>query len=323
MTMIDISYHYPADLLSLLIDTIPLICRSKKDIILFFTGAGVGASLTADLAQQLASDPKAVNKFQMVRVVLGRINDKGEIGLGERRQVLKRVTEFEDFSSCWPDDRLKAQGLVGQVQKLVNVKDSFTRMSHERDEERRKRQEQLDREAKARQDRDVDLEAIKTDFFRLFAEKDALKRGKALEGVLNRYFKAQGVLVRDAFILRGDPGQGVVEQIDGVIEIEGNLYLVEMKWWSEALGKGDVSNHMVGVYNRSQARGILIANPGFTEAAIATCKEGLHQSVFVLCELQEFVRLMTDRLDLKSMLKAKISAAVVEKTPLFRAWTGA
>lgn len=40
-------------------------------------------------------------------------------------------------------------------------------------------------------------------------------------------------------------GLGVVEQIDGVIELQGDLYLVEMKWWQDALGPGDVAQHLV------------------------------------------------------------------------------
>ena len=31
-------------------------------------------------------------------------------------------------------------------------------------------------------------------------------------------------------LLRGSEGEGVLEQIDGVIEFGGHLYLVEMKW---------------------------------------------------------------------------------------------
>lgn len=49
----DIIYHYPPDLMSLLIQTIPRICRSKEDVLLFFKGSGVSSSLTNDLAVQL------------------------------------------------------------------------------------------------------------------------------------------------------------------------------------------------------------------------------------------------------------------------------
>ena len=45
-----------------------------------------------------------------------------------RRELLKRVVEFENFSTCCPEDRLEAQDLVSQIRSVINVKDSFTRM---------------------------------------------------------------------------------------------------------------------------------------------------------------------------------------------------
>ncbi|HVO60793.1 MAG TPA: hypothetical protein VMT53_07645 [Terriglobales bacterium] len=37
----DIVFHYPPELTQLLIQTIPLLCPSKKDVLSFFKGAGV------------------------------------------------------------------------------------------------------------------------------------------------------------------------------------------------------------------------------------------------------------------------------------------
>ncbi len=54
----------------------------------------------------------------------------------------------------------------------------------------------------------------------LFGESNSQKRGKSLEGVLNRLFEASGILVREAFTLTGAQGEGIVEQIDGVVEID-------------------------------------------------------------------------------------------------------
>jgi hypothetical protein len=41
---------------------------------------------------------------------------------------MKRLVEFEDFSTCWPDDQLKAKGLVAEILRVIDVKDSFGRM---------------------------------------------------------------------------------------------------------------------------------------------------------------------------------------------------
>jgi len=312
----NIIFHYPPELLSLLIDTVPLLCRSKKDVLLFFKGAGVASALTNDFAIQVKQDPGSINKYEITRTVLTRLNEKGESTLRERREILKRITEYEDFSTCWPADQLKAKGLVAEIRRVVNVKDSFTRMQTEREEERKKRQAEQQARLEEAQQRRTKLSAVKTALFSLFSEQDSQKRGKALEGVLNSLFEASGILIREAFTLKGSQDEGIIEQIDGVVEIDGELYLVEMKWLSQPLGVSDVSQHLVRIFNRGHARGIFISASDYTEPAINTCKESLQKAVVVLCKLEEIVRLLEQEGNLKDLLKEKIIAAIIDKNPL-------
>lgn len=79
----------------------------------------------------------------------------------------------------------KAQGLVAQIQKVVNVKDSFTRINLEREKERKNHQALYTASALAKQKEREAHEAIKTSFFKLFGETDPHKRGKQLEAILN------------------------------------------------------------------------------------------------------------------------------------------
>ena len=79
---LEIIHHYPPEILNLLVDTIPLLCRSKNDVLVFFKGAGVPAGMTADFRQKLATDRNSVNKYEIVREVLVRLNDKGEVACG-------------------------------------------------------------------------------------------------------------------------------------------------------------------------------------------------------------------------------------------------
>jgi len=313
----DIIYHYPPELLSLLVDTIPLLCRSKRDVITFFTGAGITPVITDDLSEKIRQDKDGINKYEIVRTVLVRLNDRGESCLRERREVLRRVTEFENFSGCWPSDQLKAKGLVSEIRGLVNVKDSFTRMQQEKDSERKRRLEEQNAKIKTQEDLRLVNTTIKNDLFALFNQPNAYKRGKDLEGILNRLFDAAGILVKEAFTMRGNEGEGIVEQIDGVVEIDTHLYLVEMKWWNERLGPGDVSQHLVRVFYRGHARGIFISNSGYTPAAINTCREALQKSVVVLCMLEEIVLVLEGEKSLKELLKEKINAAIIHKNPFY------
>jgi restriction system protein len=96
---VDIVFHYPPELTQLLVNTIPLLCPSKRDVLTFFRGAGAGNSVLSDVETRLQNDRNTINKYEMVRTVLERLNAKGEPALRERREILRRVTEFEDFST--------------------------------------------------------------------------------------------------------------------------------------------------------------------------------------------------------------------------------
>jgi restriction endonuclease Mrr len=128
--------------------------------------------------------------------------------------------------------------------------------------------------------------AIRTDFYRLFGESDPQARGRQLEAVLNRLFAAYGLLIRESFTLRCDSTGAPLEQIDGTIELDSHLYLVEMKWLSASVGRGDVSEHLVRVYGREGARGLFISSSDYSAGALEVCKEALSQRVIVLATLQ-------------------------------------
>jgi restriction system protein len=121
-------FHYPPELLQLLKDTIPLICASKKDTILFFQGAGVPESWLADMKKQVETCRASITRFNIANDVLEKLNLKKENHLHELHEVVRRVTEFEDFSTCWPTVRLKAIELVAEVRRVADVKDAFTGM---------------------------------------------------------------------------------------------------------------------------------------------------------------------------------------------------
>ena len=121
-------YHYSPELLQLLVDTIEVLCRSKRDVILFFRGAGVHGQVIDDLAKQVSRDPDTIKKREIAQQLLVLVNEGGDTTLRQRREIVKHVVEWEDFSTCWDDKRLVAQGLVAQVRKRVNEHDAFTRM---------------------------------------------------------------------------------------------------------------------------------------------------------------------------------------------------
>lgn len=319
----DITFHYPPELFSLLVDVIPLLNRSKPDVLTFFRGAGVSNDTTLDIAARLKVAPKDINKYEMARAVLERLNTKGEAALRERREVLRRVVEFSNFDTCWPDDQLKAKGLVASIREVVDQKDAFTRMNNAREEERRARLAEAHKAAAEKRARTAKIEAAKQELYSLFGMVvTAQDRGRKLEAAMNNLFQAYGVLVRKAFHLVGDAGEGIVEQIDGIIELGGVLYFVEMKWYRNPVGKPEISEHLVRLMSRAEVRGIFISASDYTEPAIHTVREFLQHKVLILSTLQEIVRLLEQQDDLEEFLTKKVQAAQIHKNPYFRPYEG-
>jgi restriction system protein len=323
MAMADITFQYPPELFNLLVDTIPLLSRSKKDVVLFFRGAGVPEPMLADFMDRLKTDAANVNKYEIARTTLQRLNERGEAGLAHRREVLRRVVEFASFDSCWPSDQLKAKGLVASIRDVVNQKDSFTRMNQAREEERAARLAELERANKQKQEQAAKIEAAKNEFYGLFVSSlTPQQRGKKLEAALNNVFRAYGILVKEAFHLVGEPGEGIVEQIDGVIELKGVLHFVEMKWYKDPVGKAEISEHLVRLISRAEARGLIISASDYTDPAIHTCREFLQHKIVALCHLQELVILLEKQADISAFLGQKIEAAQIHKNPYFKPLEG-
>lgn len=312
-------YHYPPDLFDLVVQTIPLLNRSKKSVLTFFNGAGVEESLFKDISLKLASNPELISKYEICRIILERINQNSEKYLRQRREILKRITEFEAFSTCWESDQLKAKGLVSEIQKVINVKDSFTRMKQERENEQKIRQEEYKKRIKEIQKRKEQIDKIKNDLFSLFTETNAQKRGKLLESVLNGYFKVYEILVKEDFKRLGDPGEGIIEQVDGIVEIDNQIFLVEMKWKKDSIGSDDIFSHLGRIYHRANAHGIFISASGYSPSGINAAKEALvKNALLIMFDLEEFVKIIDGEIDFKNYLRDKIKSAIIEKEPYKR-----
>lgn len=274
--------------------------------------------MLSDLQQRVATDRAAINKYEITRTLLTRINEGGDQYLGQRREAIRRVTEFHDFSVCWPSDQLKAKGLVASIRELVNVKDSFTRMNHERENERRAHLRQRAAEAEAKQVRRTQRDDLRRQLTSLPQMDNPRERGLAFEAVLNKIFALDDLKVRESFVLNTEEGQ-VGEQIDGLIVLDGQPVLVEAKWHAAPLGVNDVSRHLVRVYSRpAGVHGLIVSASKFGTPAVEECKRALTQRVVMLAEVNELLRLLEEPdTCLRRWLNAKYLAASVDRQPLY------
>jgi restriction system protein len=301
------TFHYPPELFNLLVDAIPLLNRSKRDILIFFRGSGVSDVILEDLNETLRNNSDTINKYGMARSILTRLNEQGDRTLRERREILRRIVDFTNFDSCWPDDQLKVKGLVASIREVINHKDSFTRMNQAREEERQIRLEQVKEATQVKNKRREDINSAKEELYSLFnSSLTPQNRGKKLENAMNNLFQAYGILVQEAFYLIGSDAEGIVEQIDGVINLKGALYFIEMKWCKDPIGKPQISEHLVRLMSRAEGRGLFISASGYTDKVIS------------LIHLQEIVYLLEAQDDLEDFLIKKINAAQTHKNPYFK-----
>lgn len=313
------SYHYPPELLSVLIQTIPMLVKSKKALLSFFRGAGVSISMLKPYEDIIERDRNSIKMYTITQDVLVQLNEQGDKALSTRRKILKAVVDFEDFDTCcYENRRNEARGLVCKVREIVNRKDAFTRMSIERDNEKLKSIRLKEAALVAEQNKKKErIKKIHSDLSSLSKDENPQKRGKALEKVLNELFACYEILVREAFTVSGDHAEGIIEQIDGLIEFENDYYLVEMKWWKNPIGKKEVAEHVVRIQERGgQVKGLFISYSNYTEPSIVMCNNALNYGVVVvLAKLEEIFRLLEAGADLKIWLKTKVRAALVDKKP--------
>lgn len=314
------SYHYPPDLLAALIETIPTLVKSKKLLLSFFRSAGVSTSILEPYKDIISKDKDSIKMYDITHELLIALNEQGDQALSARRKILQAVVDFEDFDTCcYENRRNEARGLVWKVREIVNRKDSFTRMRIEKENEKLKNFKHKEAVLLAEQNKKRErIKKVQSDLTPLFKDENSQKRGKALEKVLNELFDCYGVLVRESFTISGNNSEGIVEQIDGLIEFENVLYLVEMKWWKYPIGKSEVNNHIVRIQERGgHVRGLYISFSDYTEPSITACHNALNYGVIVvLAKLEEIFRLLETEADLKNWLKTKITAALIDKKPL-------
>lgn len=218
-----------------------------------------------------------------------------------------------------PGDQLKAKGLIANIREVVNQQDALTRMNNAREEERKARLAEAQRAAAEKRQRASRIEAAKFELHALLgAAISAQERGKKLAMVLNNLFQAYDVLVRKAFHLTAEVGEGIVEQIDGVIELGGVLYFVAMKGCHSTVSKPAISKHLVRLMSRAEIRGNFISDSDYTEPAIHTVRKSLQYKVEILSMLQEIVRLLGHQDNIAEFFMDNGQAAQIQKNPFFQ-----
>lgn len=311
----DTFFHFPPDLFNLLVDTIPRLNKSKKDLLLFFQNVGVPKEYLQQYHVLLVRNRSQFKKYDVTREVLTFLNEHPEKMLGVRRKLLQRVIEFESFDICYPNDKDRAKANVSDIKKLVKLKDTVTKyenfLSKEQNEKVKIQQEKAEKIRESKEH----FEELCKKFDQLFTIQSPQERGKKLEKVLNEIFAYFNIGIKEDFVVYDDETGKNYEQIDGVVEINHYLTLIEMKWEKTPIGADKVGRFMSRLLVRKNVDGIIISYSSFTETAIPTAKDALAISVLALVDLKDIFDVLNQKKDLAEYFSEVIKNVKLYKTP--------
>lgn len=139
---------------------------------------------------------------------------------------------------------------------------------------------------------------------------DHQKRGYLLEDLLNRTFDLHGVAVVRPFRRNGG-----AEQIDAAFELDGWHYLVECRWRTRLPDIRQLDG-LAGQVARSgrQTMGLFLSVEGWSEHVVPLLKQSPDKAIFLM-EGFDLRSVLDQRVDLRRLLKAKISALNLEAEP--------
>lgn len=131
------------------------------------------------------------------------------------------------------------------------------------------------------------------------------ERGYAFEKFLNILFNAFDMVPRPPFRLVG-------EQIDGSIDFEGNIYLVEAKWQDTLTGNADLLILNGKVEGKATwSRGIFISYSGFTKEGLEAFSKGRPTNLITVTG-QDLYFVLEGKMSLNEMIHLKSRLAAEE-----------
>jgi restriction system protein len=309
-------YQWSPDLLEEVISTVPRLVKGKPALLSFFRGAAVPEQTIRPIETRYLADQNGTKKAEIARAVLTALNALGDgaDALRARREVLKRITEYEDFSVCWPNDQREAELGVRRIRDLIGRKDSFTAMRMEKDREALERRAKVRAEQDALHTKNQRLDGAKIAFASLFGMSDPQARGRAFESALTTLFKAHDVLIREPFVVRADNGVAT-EQIDGAVDFSHRIWLVEAKWHEGGIDVPAISQHCYRLFKRQGVGGIFISGNSYKQSALNEVQNAIAQVPVILLTLNELWKIVDQKSDLRPLLDDRANHALLHKRP--------
>jgi hypothetical protein len=143
------------------------------------------------------------------------------------------------------------------------------------------------------------LSGLKEEFLRLASEHDRNKAGLALEQLLNRLFEVFQLRPRQPFRVIG-------EQIDGSFELDGQIYLLEVKWEAHPLSEAPLLAFRGKIEGKASfTRGVFVAINGISTQARDAITRGKQPSFFVI-DGHDLMMILAEAISLHDFLRRRV-----------------
>lgn len=137
------------------------------------------------------------------------------------------------------------------------------------------------------------------------SETSKQNKGYEFEKYLRDLFDAAGLKPRESYRVKG-------EQIDGSIEFNGNVYLVEAKWTGGPVNRSDLVVFADKVSRKSKfTRGIFVSHSGYVENAVETYAIGKTPEI-ILIDMKEMTWALENGIDIEDILSKKVRKLIEE-----------
>ena len=152
----------------------------------------------------------------------------------------------------------------------------------------------------------VKLMELYTKYFQMKKNPDSQSRGYEFQSFLGDLFKLWKLNPRKAFRITG-------EEIDGSIEVDNEIYLLEARWRKNPANKNDLILFSTKVGNKSEwTRGIFVSVNGYDEEALHY-HESHGKLNFIAVRGSEIEKMLSGEIDLIDLFRKKVRVSAEEK----------
>ncbi|MGW2597137.1 restriction endonuclease [Streptomyces klenkii] len=139
-------------------------------------------------------------------------------------------------------------------------------------------------------------EELKQRFLLMHGAGDPHKRGTAFEGFINELFALYDLEPRAAYSLAH-------EQIDGAFAFNTDHYVLEAKWWKEAIGRRELDVFKANIERKGKnTLGLYVSMGGYSSDALAVYS---YSTPFITMDGLDFMAVLDQRIRLDDLLDHK------------------